>query len=595
MRLDDRARTSGDGSHNEVDVGQDYSNVDRRFAQLDALYRLASVGSSEEHEDLVIKETLRVTREGIGCVAPVLFLVEDGREEMRVVTSSGPDGSLPLSEPSIVRRVYQSGQGEAVNDVVADPESSPVLVDDLGAQQVVAAPVAVGDKRMGVVAGVNSLRGSFTDDDLRLIAVLGDRAACALDNLRLRATLHRQEQEIEGLHRFSRLLTSAESPDDVIGESMRIVADLIEADKVALLLYDEERDELVGHPRIVGMSPDQAPTLRIPMSEPSLSGSVYRTDAPLISNDARHDKWVSDDIRELMGIETLLAVPLATGGRPLGVLKAVNARKGFFDGGDLRFATILGSRIGSIIESSRARERERALVQRLREADHTKSEFVSMLAHELKGPMTSIIGFANVLEERWRDLEDDRRDRIVDLVTKEVRRLARLVDDLLDLSRMDAGMLRYGMEPVALPNVIRNIVSVHKSLSDKHNLIDSIPAGLPKVLGDPDRIRQVFLNLLTNAVRHSPDGTRIEVIAREQPQGWVEVEVIDEGIGIASADQERIFSKFVNLAKPTWIQKGTGLGLYITKGIVEAHGGEITVDSEEGRGATFRFTLPVAE
>jgi GAF domain-containing protein len=166
MRLDDRARTSGDGSHNEVDVGQDYSNVDRRFAQLDALYRLASVGSSEEHEDLVIKETLRVTREGIGCVAPVLFLVEDGREEMRVVTSSGSDGSLPLSEPSVVRRVFQSGQGEAVNDVVADPESSPVLVDDLGAQQVVAAPVAVGDKRMGVVAGVNSLRGSFTDDDL---------------------------------------------------------------------------------------------------------------------------------------------------------------------------------------------------------------------------------------------------------------------------------------------------------------------------------------------------------------------------------------------------------------------------------------------
>src|SRR5919106_2810437 len=451
------------------------------------------------------------------------------------------------------------------------------------------------DDRMGVVAGVNSLRGSFTDDDLKLIAVLGDRAACALDNLRLRATLLRQEQEIEGLHRLSRLLTSAESPDDVIGESMRIVADLIEADKLALLLYDEERDELVGHPRIVGMSPDQAPTLRIPMSEPSLSGSVYRTDAPLISNDARHDKWVSDDIRELMGIETLLAVPLATGGRPLGVLKAVNARKGFFDGGDLRFATILGSRIGSIIESSRARERERALVQRLREADHTKSEFVSMLAHELKGPMTSIIGFANVLDERWRDLGDDQRDRIIDLVSKEAGRLSRLVNDLLDLSRMDAGMLRYGMEPVALPNVIRNIVSVHKSLSDKHNLIDSIPAGLTKVLGDPDRIRQVFLNLLTNAVRHSPDGTRIEVIAREQPQGWVEVEVIDEGIGIASADQERIFSKFVNLAKPTWIQKGTGLGLYITKGIVEAHRGEITVESEEDRGATFRFTLPVAE
>ena len=576
-------------------MGQDYSNVDRRFAQLDALYRLASVGSSEEHEDLVIKETLRVTREVIGCVVPVLFLVEEGREEMRVVTSSGSDGWLPLSEPSIVRRVFQSGRGEAVNDVVADSESSPVLADDLGAQQVVAAPVTVGDKRIGVVAGVNSLRGSFADDDLKLITVLGDQAACALNNVRLRSTLHRQEQEIEGLHRLSRLLTSAETPDHVIGESVRIVADLIECEKVALLLYDEERDELVGHPRIVGMSPDQAPTLRIPMSEPSLSGSVYRTDAPLISNDARHDKWVSDEIRDLMGIETLLTVPLATGGRPLGVLKAVNARKGYFDGGDLRFATILGSRIGSIIESSRARERERALVQRLREADHTKSEFVSMLAHELKGPMTSIIGFANVLEERWRELEDDQRDRIIDLVSKEAGRLSRLVNDLLDLSRMDAGTLRYEMEPVAVQDILRSVLTVHTSLSRRHSLVDSIPEGLPKILGDPDRIRQVLLNLLTNAVRHSPEKTGVEIVGRELSIGWVEIAVRDEGVGIRSADQKHVFSKFVDLKKPNWIQKGTGLGLYITKGIVEAHGGQIEVQSEEGRGATFTFTLPIAE
>ncbi|MGH2750665.1 MAG: GAF domain-containing protein [Actinomycetota bacterium] len=576
-------------------MGHDYSSVDRRFAQLDALYRLASVGGAEGHEGLVIGETLRVTREVVGCIRPALFLVEDGREEMRVLSPSKPEGSLLLSEPSIVRRVYQSGRGEAVNDVLADPDSSPLLADELGAQQFVAAPVTVGDKRIGVVAGVNSLRGSFTDDDLKLMTVLGDQAALALDNYQLRSTLHRQFQEIEGLHRLSRLLTSAETPDQVIGESVRIAADLIECEKVALLLHDDERAELVGHPRVVGMTPDQALKLRISMSEPSLSASVYRTGAPLISNDAGHDNWVSVEIRKLMGIETLLAVPLATGGRPLGVLKAVNARKGYFDQGDLRFATILGSRIASVIESSRARERERALVQRLREADHTKSEFVSMLAHELKGPMTSVIGFTHVLQEQWRELDDDRRDRIVDLVAKEVGRLSRLVNDLLDLSRMEAGTLRYDMEPVAVQDVLRSVLTVHTSLSSRHRLVDSIPEGLPKVLGDPDRIRQVLLNLLANAVRHSPASTTVEIEGRELPDGaWVEVSVTDEGIGISRADQRRLFSKFVDLAKPNWIQKGTGLGLYITKGIVEAHGGQVKVRSAPDEGSTFSVTLPIA-
>lgn len=577
-------------------MAQNPSSIEHRFSQLDALYRLASVGGSQGHEDLVVKEALRVTREVACCIDPVLFLVSDEREEMRAITPSGPELSLPLSEPSIVRRIYQAGRAEAINDVLADPDSSAVLADDLSATQIIAAPVTVADKRLGVVAGINSLRGVFTDDDLRLVTVLGDQIALALDTYHLRATLHRQVQEIEGLHRLSRLLTSSETPDQVIGESVRIVADLIECEKVALLLHDEDADELVGHPRVVGMSVEQARKLRVPLGEPSLSGIVFRTDAPLISNDAAADKWVGAEIRELMGIETLLAVPLATGGRPLGVLKAVNARKGYFDQGDLRFASILGSRIGSVIESSRGRERERALVHRLREADHTKSEFVSMLAHELKGPMTSVIGFTHVLQEQWRDLDEGKRDRIVDTVGKETARLARLVDDLLDLSRMEAGTLRYDMEPMALQDIVRSVLAVHTSLSRRHRIVDSIPAGLPKVLGDPDRIRQVFLNLLTNAVRHSPDNTSVGLSGRELDEGrFIEVAVTDEGIGLSETDQKQLFAKFVNLDKPGWIQKGTGLGLYITKGIVEAHGGRMRVESEPGEGSTFSFMLPAAQ
>lgn len=574
---------------------QDSSGLDRKFHQLSALYRLASLGADHAHEDLVINEILRVTHDVIGCTHPMLCLMDPEVEQMRIHTPGGGSARLPLSEPSIVRRIYQSGRAEIIDDVLSDPEAVSLLIDGDSAQQLVGAPVTVGDKRLGVVVAVNSLRGAFTDDDLRMIGILGDQAALALDNVQLRATLRRQVQEIEGLHRLSRLLTSSETPDHVIGESVRIVADLIQCEKVALLLYKEDTDELVAHPRVVGMSPDQAARLRIPLAEPSLSGSVYRTDAPLISNEAGRDSWVSRELQDLLAIETLLVVPLATGGRPSGVLKAVNARKGYFDQGDLRFASILGGRIGSVIESARARERERSLVQRLRELDHTKSEFVSMLAHELKGPMTTVVGFGQVLQDQWRTLEDERRDRILEIIPKEIGRLSRLVNDLLDLSRMEAGTLRYDMEPVSLIDLVQSVMTVHSSLSSHHDIVNNLQENLPKVQGDSDRIRQILINLLNNAVRHSPEGSMVTIDSKLVEGGrWVEVSVTDRGIGISPADQKRVFMKFVNLPKPGWVQKGTGLGLFITKGIVEAHGGEIGVQSTPGQGSRFHFTLPVA-
>jgi signal transduction histidine kinase len=126
-------------------------------------------------------------------------------------------------------------------------------------------------------------------------------------------------------------------------------------------------------------------------------------------------------------------------------------------------------------------------------------------------------------------------------------------------------------------------------------VVNDLPPDLPDVLGDNDRLRQVFINLLTNAIRYSPEGTAVRVSAHEVPEDdMVEVSVVDEGIGISDQDHDRIFSKFSMLPKPGWVKKGTGLGLFITKGIVEAHGGRIWVESEPGKGSTFTFTLKVA-
>ena len=550
---------------------RDPEAIDRRLFELNALSRLASVGV-ESDETGVIDEVLQVVWQLVPCRQPLLFLVDSEGEHFALYTRGQRQASMPMSERSIVRRIYESGSGEVINTVTSDPDLSSMLAEDLKVKQVVASPLCIGGDCLGVLGAADSLRGAFCDEDLTVMSALGSQAATALQSARLRMTVRRQLREIEGVHRLSQLLTTDSTPDHLIAESVRMVADLADCEKVAVLLYEDDADELVALPQAVGIGKRQTSRIRVSLSAPSLSASVFRTNAPLISNDAANDAWVGKELRALLDIESILVVPVGGGSRPTGVLKLMNARKGYFDESDLRFCSIMGSRLGGVIESSHARQREHALVQRLREADQTKSEFVSMLAHELKGPITTVMGFGQVLQQQWRDLDDPKRDRILEVVTKEVGRLARLVNDLLDLSRMEAGTLRYDIAPVSLFDLVESIVSVHGSITAKHELELDLADDLPKVQGDADRIRQVLLNLLTNATRYSPDGTPVTLTARVMEDGNVRVSVKDEGIGISREDQKRLFSKFVTLPKPAWLPKGTGLGLYITEGIVEAHG-----------------------
>lgn len=565
------------------------------YEELSALYRIATLSTAYGNPAAVVEEILRVIEQVVHCDRSVLFLYDEGADVLRLQDNRDRGFVLPLSEPTILRRVLHSGLGEVVNDVDADSESNPVLSDELNARQLVAAPLVLTDKTLGVVGAVNSRRGAFTHEDLRLLTVLADRVALTIQNSELVSRLQRQVQELEGLHRLSRLLLSSETMERIVGESIRIVADMLDCDKMALLLNDEGGRCLVAMNAAVGLDDGQVEGLRISLDEPSLAATVFRTKTPLVSNDAPNDAWVNRHMVNLLGIESVLAVPLTTGPKPIGVLKAMNARKGYFNDEDVRFAMLLGGQVGALVESSMGRQRERQLLQKLREADRTKSEFVSMLAHELKGPMTTIMGFSETLKQQWDNVPDDKKLSILDIIAKETGRLSRLVNDLLDVSRMEAGTLRYELNPVSLRPLVESIITVHTSLSAQHLVVNDLPDDLPPVLGDNDRLRQVFINLLTNAIRYSPEGTAVRVSGRRVlDDGMVEVSVVDEGIGISEQDRDRIFSKFSMLPKPGWVKKGTGLGLFITKGIIEAHGGRIWVDSEPGKGSTFAFTLRAA-
>ncbi len=229
--------------------------------------------------------------------------------------------------------------------------------------------------------------------------------------------------------------------------------------------------------------------------------------------------------------------------------------------------------------------------ERLKELDRMKSEFLSTAAHELRTPLTSILGFSEILLERT--LDEERRNKFMKIIHKESKGLTALINDLLDVSGIESGRgFKIRKKPTDLGSIIRENARLFRSQTDEHTFKVRIPKNLPKVQADPDKIDQVLENLLSNAVKFSPKGG--EIVVTVERNGEIRVSVADQGMGIPKKDIPYVFRKFYR-AKNAFAQAipGTGLGLGIAKYIVEAHGGEIFVNSRLGKGSVVTFSLPI--
>jgi signal transduction histidine kinase len=227
--------------------------------------------------------------------------------------------------------------------------------------------------------------------------------------------------------------------------------------------------------------------------------------------------------------------------------------------------------------------------------DRMKDEFVLTASHELRSPLTSVQGFAELLMME-RDSLTPRQVETVEIILDNCRHLVRLLNDLLDLARSDAGRLAIRPRPTELGPLIEDVVRSMRAQTDSsaQTLTERIDPDLPTVEVEPDRIRQILVNLVTNAHEYSPEGASIEVSARVA-EPFMRIDVIDNGPGIPPGQAEHIFERFVRGdAGLTQRVGGTGLGLAISKSLVELHGGTIAVDSEVGRGSTFTVLLPLA-
>jgi signal transduction histidine kinase len=230
-------------------------------------------------------------------------------------------------------------------------------------------------------------------------------------------------------------------------------------------------------------------------------------------------------------------------------------------------------------------------ITRFREAEELKSTFVSVVSHELKTPVALIKGYVSTLRREDATWDRDIVQDSLAVIEEEADRLTDLIENLLDASRLQAGALSINLSDVDLSNMTRRIAERFQTQENRHSITVSFPPSFPVILADEDRLAQVLSNLISNAIKYSPSGGEITIRGQIHPQQVV-ICVSDQGPGIAAGDIPYIFDRFYRAQEASRTTKGAGLGLYLARAVVEAHGGRIWVDSKSGEGARICFSLP---
>ena len=418
------------------------------------------------------------------------------------------------------------------------------------------------------------------------------------------ARSERQDQRLLMIFDLAKILVAEDDQETMLSRFLsRLIASLDAADAGSLWLYDAAEDRLaaagaqgyaLASLRQIRLAPGEAISGQVFESGESMLWSTPDETAAAMANMTAENRQLFVEATAGLG-EALgaLAVPLRTAGETSGVLAFLNLQqpRGFTNG-DLDFLRRVADLLSLAIENGRLRE-ELHSTQALNEANRLKAELISTLAHEMRTPLTSVKGYSTALlmEEVTFDRETQRE--FLQFIDEECDVLQTLIHDLLESSIIDAGLLRLEPQPVQLPRLAKSVTDDIARRTKIHRFLLDFPEHFPILDADPDRIVQVLRNLLDNAVKYSPEGGLI-VVRGEVREDEVVVSVADQGVGLTPEHLNQLFEKYFR-AKSLLGRHvvGSGLGLPISRTIVESHGGRIWAESQVGEGTTLFFALPL--
>ncbi|MFH1523519.1 MAG: GAF domain-containing protein [Chloroflexota bacterium] len=596
-----------------VGIGHNITGQKQQSLRLQAAADVSRVTGSVLNSDELIQQVVNLACDRFNFYYVGLFLLDEERRFAVLKAGTGDAGRqmvsqnhrLEVGETSMVGQCIAKQQARVAMDVGQEAIrfENPLLPNT---HSELALPLVSRGQVIGAITVQSEHQSAFAKEDIIVLQTMSDQIAVAIENVRLfeqtqasEVKLRRQNEYLATSAEIGHLVTSTLDLNMLFNQTGNLIRERFGFDHVAVFVTDETgfNEELKS---ATGKAGEEMLRLHysLPVGSHSIVGAVSYTGNPLVVNDTS-----SDSIHHfnplLPGTQSEAAIPLKISNRIIGVLDLQSKEKNAFTEADIAILATLADQVAVAIDNARSYEMAQTAFNEMREVDRLKSQFLANMSHELRTPLNSIIGFSRVILKGIDGPVTTLQEQDLSAIYSSGQHLLRLINDVLDLSKIEAGKMELAFDDVNISELLQSVIpTVMGLLKDKPiKLEQNISPNIPIVRGDAMRLRQVMINLISNATKFTDEGSiTIGAAVETKPNGQSEVvvKVTDTGSGIAPEDLKKLFQAFSQVdASPTRKTGGTGLGLSICRRLIELHGGQIDVTSEIGKGSTFFFTLPL--
>ena len=579
----------------------------RQTANLNVLNEMGRALTSTPNIETVLENIYKYTAELVDATNVFIALYDNDSNTLSfpLVVESGERSDI-VSRPLrnsladyVIRNHHPLLISENIESRMKELGIETVIIG-MPTQSWLGIPMMIADQVIGMMAVQSPLQNQYTERDRDLLTAVARQAAIAFQNVRLLEETRRRADQLQTAAVIARDSTGTLALDVLLDRAANLIRVGFNYYHVAIFLLDEDRERALVKAATgeAGAEMKQAGYSLIVGSR-SVIGYVTQYGQPLVINDISQDP-IHRPNPLLPETRAETGIPLKIGQKVIGVLNVQADKINAFEPDDVSVLQTLADQLAIAVENARSYELSLNAVDEMRKADQLKSQFLANMSHELRTPLNSIIGFSRVIIKGIDGPITELQQQDLTAIYNSGQHLLNLINDILDLSKIEAGKMELNFEEnVNLSDLINSVMSTVAGLVKDRpiKLYRELASDLPGVRADPLKIRQVLLNLLSNAAKFTEQGS-ITIKARLQPgvdqQPEVLISVTDTGAGISSEDLKKLFQPFSQVdASATRKTGGSGLGLSISRHLVEMHGGRIGVESEVGQGSTFYFVLPI--